>query len=92
MSLKRNHLDVVWGSEYIPVTTDNYNIMVRQPFQWAAVALDYPIYACEFDPTDSGKLIVGGGGGPSRTGVGNKIVGAPTLCCIVDQSNLMGSP
>lgn len=36
--------------------------------------LDYPLYVCDFDPTDAGRLIVGGGGGASRTGVGNKIV------------------
>ncbi|KJR88744.1 uncharacterized protein SPSK_07120 [Sporothrix schenckii 1099-18] len=35
--------------------------------------LDYPLYVCDFDPTDAGRLIVGGGGGASRTGVGNKI-------------------
>jgi hypothetical protein len=47
--------------------------MAPSPFPWAAVELDYPIYACEFDPNDSGRLVVGGGGGPTRTGVGNKI-------------------
>lgn len=44
--------------------------------------LDYPLYVCDFDPADAGRLIVGGGGGASRTGVGNKIVRfleAPTL-------------
>ncbi|KAL1897706.1 hypothetical protein Sste5346_004014 [Sporothrix stenoceras] len=35
--------------------------------------LDYPLYVCDFDPTDAGRLIVGGGGGASRTGVGNKL-------------------
>lgn len=35
--------------------------------------LDYPLYACQFDPLDSGRLIVAGGGGPSKTGVDNKI-------------------
>ncbi|CAK7262507.1 hypothetical protein SEPCBS57363_000096 [Sporothrix epigloea] len=35
--------------------------------------LDYPLYVCDFDPADAGRLIVGGGGGASRTGVGNKI-------------------
>ncbi len=37
--------------------------------------LDYPLYVCDFDPADAGRLIVGGGGGASRTGVGNKLVG-----------------
>ncbi|CAK7264205.1 hypothetical protein SEPCBS119000_000870 [Sporothrix epigloea] len=48
--------------------------------------LDYPLYVCDFEPADAGRLIVGGGGGASRTGVGNKITlinnvqpGDPTL-------------
>lgn len=45
--------------------------------------LDYPLYVCDFDPTDAGRLIVGGGGGASRTGVGNKIVRAQCLFCYV---------
>lgn len=40
----------------------------------AHTTLDYPLYVCDFDPTDAGRLIVGGGGGASRTGVGNKLV------------------
>ena len=43
----------------------------------ATRALSYGLYACEFDPQDAGRLIVGGGGGASRTGVGNKIVYLP---------------
>ncbi|KAK3937254.1 hypothetical protein QBC46DRAFT_393125 [Diplogelasinospora grovesii] len=35
--------------------------------------LSYPLYACDFDPQDANKLIVGGGGGAGRSGVGNKI-------------------
>jgi hypothetical protein len=38
------------------------------------VTLSYPLYACEFDPLDSSRLVVGGGGGAGRSGVGNKIV------------------
>ncbi|OAA53825.1 hypothetical protein SPI_09270 [Niveomyces insectorum RCEF 264] len=41
--------------------------------QTSRTTLDYPLYVCEFDPSDPGRLIVGGGGGASRTGVGNKI-------------------
>lgn len=37
------------------------------------ITLDYPLYACDFDPQDPNRLFVGGGGGSSRTGVGNKI-------------------
>ena len=42
------------------------------------IALSYPLYACDFDPQDSNKLIVGGGGGAGRSGVGNKIVSCPS--------------
>ncbi|EFX00308.1 hypothetical protein CMQ_7310 [Grosmannia clavigera kw1407] len=35
--------------------------------------LTYPLYACDFDAQDAGRLVVGGGGGSSRTGVGNCI-------------------
>ncbi|KAJ2905200.1 hypothetical protein MKZ38_006106 [Zalerion maritima] len=37
------------------------------------ITLSYPLYACEFDPQDSNRLVVAGGGGSSRSGVGNKI-------------------
>ncbi|PSR94628.1 hypothetical protein BD289DRAFT_348296, partial [Coniella lustricola] len=43
------------------------------PFPEAKITLDYPLYGCDFDPNDSNRLFVGGGGGASRTGVGNKI-------------------
>ncbi|KAL2068379.1 hypothetical protein VTL71DRAFT_16477 [Oculimacula yallundae] len=39
----------------------------------AKATLSYPLYAVDFDPLDSTRLLVGGGGGASRTGVGNKI-------------------
>jgi hypothetical protein len=62
------------------------------PFPWAAVELDYPIYACEFDPVDAGRLVVGGGGGPTRTGVGNKITiidaAAPTSLRVAAEADL----
>ena len=40
----------------------------------AKLTLSYPLYACDFDPTDSSKLVVGGGGGAGRSGVENRIV------------------
>lgn len=42
--------------------------------QVAKATLSIPLYACDFDPKDSGRLVVGGGGGAGRSGVGNKIV------------------
>lgn len=43
------------------------------PFPESKITLDYPLYACDFDPQDANRLFVAGGGGSSRTGVGNKI-------------------
>ena len=40
----------------------------------AKLTLSYPLYASDFDPQNSDFLVVGGGGGEGRTGVGNKIV------------------
>jgi hypothetical protein len=40
----------------------------------AKTTLSYPLYACDFDPLDNSRLVVGGGGGAGRSGVGNKIV------------------
>lgn len=39
----------------------------------AKITLTYPLYACDFDPNDASRLVVGGGGGAGRSGVGNKI-------------------
>ncbi|KAK5664202.1 hypothetical protein OQA88_418 [Cercophora sp. LCS_1] len=39
----------------------------------ASLHLSYPLYACDFDPQDANRLVVGGGGGPGRSGVSNKI-------------------
>ncbi|RDW70050.1 hypothetical protein BP5796_08447 [Coleophoma crateriformis] len=39
----------------------------------AKLTLSSPLYACDFDPLDSNRLIVGGGGGAGRNGVENKI-------------------
>jgi hypothetical protein len=40
----------------------------------AKVTLDHPLYACDFDPYDATRLVVGGGGGAGKNGIGNKIV------------------
>lgn len=40
----------------------------------AKITLNFPVYTCDFDPLDPSTLIVGGGGGASKTGIGNKIV------------------
>jgi len=47
----------------------------------AKETLSYPLYACDFDPLDSTRLIVAGGGGAGSNGVGNKIVRKTLLCC-----------
>lgn len=41
---------------------------------YARLELDYPIFAADWDPYNRGYLVVGGGGGESKTGVKNKIV------------------
>ena len=44
------------------------------PIATATVRLDYPPWAADFDPYSNGLLLVGGGGGETRSGVKNKIV------------------
>ncbi|KFY94911.1 hypothetical protein V500_02999 [Pseudogymnoascus sp. VKM F-4518 (FW-2643)] len=39
----------------------------------AKLTLSYPLYACDFDPNDATRLVVAGGGGAGKNGVGNKI-------------------
>ena len=51
--------------------------MMAPPIPHASIELKYPLYAVDFDPEDANRLVVGGGGGVSRTGVGNKIVCSP---------------
>ncbi|KAF5975276.1 hypothetical protein FCOIX_7750 [Fusarium coicis] len=46
---------------------------MASPFPRSSIQLDYPIYAIDFDPEDSTRVVVGGGGGAGRSGVGNKI-------------------
>ncbi len=43
------------------------------PIPSSSIRLDCPLYACDFDPQDANRLIVAGGGGAGRSGVGNKI-------------------
>ncbi len=50
--------------------------MAPQALDSAKVTLSYPLCACDFDPNDATTLVVGGGGGAGRSGVGNKIVRA----------------
>ena len=48
--------------------------MAPPPLPSAKITLTYPLYAADFDPQNSDFLLVGGGGGEGRSGVGNKIV------------------
>jgi hypothetical protein len=41
--------------------------------QTATLNTSYPLYACDFDPQDANRLVVGGGGGATKSGVPNKI-------------------
>lgn len=41
----------------------------------AKITLSYPLYVCDW--VDANQLVVGGGGGSGRNGVGNKLV---SLC------------
>lgn len=52
--------------------------MVAPPdskISYAQHTLSYPLFAADFDPYGRGYLVVGGGGGESKTGVPNQIVG-----------------
>mgnify|MGYP003740344845 CR=1 FL=1 len=43
----------------------------------AKLTLSCPLFAADFDPRNDGFLLVGGGGGEGRSGVGNKIASLP---------------
>ncbi|KAI0448117.1 hypothetical protein F4803DRAFT_9337 [Xylaria telfairii] len=45
--------------------------MVKKQITSASIQLTYPLYCCDF--ADPDHLVVAGGGGPGRNGVGNKI-------------------
>lgn len=75
-------LALIQSSEETPFTTSaptctdcprTYRHMAP-PVAEAKLTLSYPIYAAGFDPKNTGFLVVGGGGGEGRSGVGNKIV------------------
>ncbi|TKA56799.1 hypothetical protein B0A49_06446, partial [Cryomyces minteri] len=55
------------------------------PVSFTKVTLSYPLYAADFDPYNRGYLVVGGGGGEGRSGVGNKL----TLLDVSDRSKLI---
>ena len=48
------------------------------PTHSAKLTLTYPLYCADFDSYNSNFLLVGGGGGEGRSGVGNKIVRTTT--------------
>lgn len=48
---------------------------LKKSFDSAHLTLGCPVYACDFDPQDPNKLIVGGGGGVRAGDVPNRIVG-----------------
>lgn len=59
--------------------------MAPSPIPCAKITLSYPLYAADFDPQNSDFLLVGGGGGEGRSGVGNKIVSKLSMyknCCL----------
>lgn len=43
----------------------------------AKITLSCPLFGVDFDPRNNGFLLVGGGGGEGRSGVGNKIASNP---------------
>jgi len=58
--------------------------MVAKPdsnVNFTKITLPYPLFAADFDPYNRGYLVVGGGGGESKTGVPNQIV-----CTLNDNS------
>lgn len=73
-SILRPHLSYHLFSSSLSPTTSPPLTTATMDIRTSHTTLDYPLYVCDFDPTDAGRLIVGGGGGASRTGVGNKLV------------------
>ena len=66
------------GIKYLGALCMNSRIHVLNkmapPVASAKLTLSYPLYAADFDPRCNEFLVVGGGGGEGRSGVGNKIV------------------
>ncbi|KAM3566969.1 hypothetical protein ARSEF4850_000003 [Beauveria asiatica] len=52
---------------------------MSQPFPTTYTRSDYPLFAVDFDPEDDSRIITGGGGGPNRSGVPNKLTVLETL-------------
>lgn len=52
-------------------------VTMSPPITSEKITLTYPIYGAAF--IDGGYLVVGGGGGEGRSGVGNKIVRGPFI-------------
>jgi hypothetical protein len=48
----------------------------------AKLTLSCPLFAADFDPRNHGFLIVAGGGGEGRSGVGNKIASTALSVCL----------
>lgn len=52
----------------------------------AKLTLSCPLFAADFDPRNSDYLLVGGGGGEGRSGVGNRIASSNSFlfhkCCL----------
>lgn len=60
-------------------------------FPRATAEVDYPLFAVDFDPEDATRILVGGGGGPGRSGVANKIVSFAPGRSVYDCSNAVPS-
>jgi hypothetical protein len=63
---------------YGPVTRIHDTMVFNPsgPISFTKTTLSYPVYTVDFDPYNRGYIVVAGGGGEGRSGVGNKIVGA----------------
>jgi len=59
------------------------------PISFTKTTLSYPVYTVDFDPYNRGYLVVAGGGGEGRSGVGNKIV--MTACMVMTSWMLTAS-
>ncbi|KAJ5641535.1 hypothetical protein N7490_005535 [Penicillium lividum] len=62
------------SSQIWPLPSSEQNTKKMAPTVHSAkITLSCPLFAAEFDPRNNGRLLVGGGGGEGRSGVGNKI-------------------
>lgn len=58
----------------LPLSSSSMPHTISSKVTYAKAALPYPLFAADFDPYNRGYLVVGGGGGESKTGVPNQIV------------------